>query len=52
MNTKNGFPNALKKNLISEWNQVSCKGNQYELICITIQLSMSAITPLNQMPKD
>ena len=52
MNTENGFPNALKTNLISEWKQGKCKGNKYELICITIQLLMSSITPLNQMQKD
>ena len=47
MNTENGFPNALKPTRISEWKQGTCKGHQYELICITIQLLMSAITPLS-----
>ena len=52
MNTENGFPNALKPTQISEWNQGTYKVHKYELICITIQLLMSAITLLNQMQKD
>ena len=51
INTKNGFPNALNPTQIFEWNQGTCEGNKYELICITIQLLMYAITPLNQMQK-
>ena len=49
---ENDFPNALNKNLISEWNYGKYKLNQQELICITIQLLLSDITPLNQMQKD
>ena len=46
MNTENGFPNALNPTRISEWKKGTCKGHKYKLICITIQLIMSAITPL------
>ena len=49
---ENDFPNALNQTRISEWNYGTCKWNQHELICITIQLLMSAISPLNQMQKD
>ena len=48
----NDFPNELSTNIISEWNQFKYKGHNKELICITIQLLMSSITPLNQMQKD
>ena len=46
------FRNALKPTRIYEWKQGTCKGHQYEITCITIQLLMSAITPLNHMQKD
>ena len=49
---ENDFPNALNTTRISEWKNGTCKGNQYELIYISIQLLMSSITPLTQMQKD
>ena len=49
---ENYFPNALNPTRISEWKQGTYKGHQHELICITIQLLIPAITPLNQMQKD
>ena len=49
---ENDFPNALSTTRISEWNQGTYKLHQHELICITIQLLMLAITPSNQMQKD
>ena len=52
MSTENGFPNALNPTRIYEWKQGTCKGHQYELISITIQLLMSTITPLNHMQND
>ena len=48
---ENEFTNALKPTQVFEWNQGTCEGNKYEIICITIQLLMYAITPLNQMQK-
>ena len=48
----NDFPNALNTNQISEWKHEKYKLHQHELICITIQLLISARTPLNQMQKD
>ena len=52
MNTENGFPNELKPKGISEWKQEKFKGQKYEIICITIQLLIYAISPLSQMQKD
>ena len=49
---ENDFLNALNPTQISGWKQGTYKGHQHELICITIQLLMSAITPLNHMQKD
>ena len=51
MNSKNDVPNSFKTNQIYEFKDVECKGNKYEIICITIQLLMASITPLNQMQK-
>ena len=48
----NEFPNALNKTIIFQWNQGKYKLNQYEIICITIELLIYFITPLNQMQKD
>ena len=52
INTENGFPNTLNPTQISEWKKGTYKLHQHEIICITIQLLMFAITPLNQMQKD
>ena len=49
---ENDFPNALSATRTSEWKQGTYKGHQHELMCITIQLLMSDITPLNHMQKD
>ena len=49
---ENDFPNALNPTQISEWKKWTYKEHQHELICITIQLLMSTITPLNQIQKD
>ena len=49
---ENDFPNALNPTRSYEWKQGAYKWHQHELICITIQLLMSAITPLDQMQKD
>ena len=49
---ENDFPNAFNTTQIYEWKKGKYKVNKHELICITIQLSMSAINPLNDMQKD
>ena len=49
---ENDFKNALNPDIIYEWNKDTCKWHQYKLICITIQLLMYSITPLNHMQKD
>ena len=49
---ENDFPNALNPNIIYKWNNETYKVQKKEIICITIQLLMSSITPLNQMQKD
>ena len=49
---ENDFLNALDTNKIDEMKKGKYKLNQNKIICITIQLYMSAITPLNQMQKD
>ena len=49
---ENDFPNALNTTRLSEWKEGTYKGHQHELICITIQLLMSSIPPLNYIQKD
>ena len=48
---ENDFPNALNTTIISEFKNFKYELHQHEIICITIQLLISAITPLNQMQK-
>ena len=51
---ENDFPNALNTTKNYEWNQGKYKlhKHEHEIVCMTIQLLMSAITPLNHMQKD